>query len=624
VGAIDPAWVLDVNPSLLKHHYYEPRWQGRSGRVVAYERVSLYGLTLVDKRTVHYGNINPVEARELLIREGLMAGGYRQFPAFLKHNMKVLRELEELESRVRRRDIVADDHVLFTFYDERIPEDSFTAGRLQSWLKKTPEADKSLRIPRELLMARDPGQALAEQFPGSLDFEDMQFRLAYQFEPGKDTDGVSVTVPIALLNRVPQQLFEWVVPGMLRDKCIAMTKSLPKALRKHLVPVPDYVDKALNSLVPANAALDQALAKVFTHMAGVRISASDFNLEALDDYYRMNLRVVDANGKMIDQSRDIAGLVARLRGSADKPVAHAVSEGPAREGLVRWDMDELPSEWRFKQAGVSILSYPALVDRGDSAAIELFDYPSEAIVAHRHGLMRLAFLQNAQAVKYLRKNLLRGNHFNLALAGAGLERVSLIEDVICGALRDAMELDARDIRTRQAFASALDLAKPRLVECANELESTLLNALQVIVEVKTLLSKMPHGKFKENKADIEQQLDALLCVNFVSDTPSDWFAQYPRYIKAIRHRLERFSGQVAKDSQYIAILSNLSEPLTALVNVRPGVLQLCDDVCQYRWLLEEFRVSLFAQNLGTRRAVSEKRLKQQWERVEQWLQKNPH
>ena len=624
VGAIDPEWVLDVNPALLKHHYYEPRWQGRSGRVVAYERISLYGLTLVDKRTVHYGNINPGEARELLIREGLMAGGYRQFPAFLKHNMKVLRELEELESRVRRRDIVADEQVLFNFYDERLPEDAFTAGRLQSWLKKTPEADQSLRIPRELLMARDPGAALTEQFPGVLDYEDMHFRLAYQFEPGKDTDGVSVTVPIALLNRVPQQLFEWVVPGMLRDKCIALTKSLPKSLRKHLVPVPDYVDRALTTLTPADTALDQSLAKVFTKMAGVRISASDFNTDALDDYYRMNLRVVDADGKLMAQSRDIAGLVQRLRGSADKPVRHAVTEGPAREGLVRWDMDELPREWRFKQAGVSILSYPALVDRGDSAAIELFDYPSEAQVAHRHGLMRLALLQNAQAVKYLRKNLLRGNHFNLALAGAGLERAALIEDVICAALRDAMELDGQEIRTQEVFGSALASAKPRLVECATTLEATLLNALQVIVEVKTLLSAMPQGKFRENKADVEQQLDALLGANFVSDTPSEWFAQYPRYTKAMRYRLDRFSGQVAKDSQYVALLSSLSDPLMGLLKARPGVLQLCDDACQYRWLLEEFRVSLFAQNLGTRRAVSEKRLRQQWRQVEEWLQKNPH
>jgi ATP-dependent helicase HrpA len=624
VAAIDPGWVPDVNPSLLKHHYYEPRWQGRSGRVVAYERVSLYGLTLVDKRTVHYGTINPREARELLIREGLMAGGYRQFPDFLKHNMKVLRELEELESRARRRDIIADEQVLFDFYDERLPDDAFTAGRLQAWLKKTPGADQSLRISRELLMARDPGAALTEQFPGTLNFEDMQFRLTYQFEPGKDTDGVSVTVPIALLNRVPQQLFEWVVPGMLRDKCIALTKSLPKTLRKHLVPVPDYVDRALAELVPANSALGQALARVFTTMAGVRIAPDDFNAEALDDYYRMNLRVVDADGKLIAQGRDIASLVQRLRSSADKPVSHTVAEGPAREGLVRWDMDELPREWRFKQAGVSILSYPALVDRGDTAAIELFDYPSEAQVAHRHGLMRLALLQNAQGVKYLRKSLLRGNHFNLALAGAGLDRAALLEDLICGALRDAMDIDAQEMRTVKAFEAALESGRPRLVECANTLEATLLNALQIIVQVRTMLAGLREDTYRESRVDMEMQLAALLGKGFISDTPAEWFSQYPRYAKALRHRLERFSGQVAKDGQYVARLEELSAPLRRVLEARPGILQLCDSACQYRWMLEEFRVSLFAQSLGTRKAVSEKRLNEQWQQVGQWLEKNPH
>ena len=623
VGAIDPQWVVDTNPHLLKHHYYQPRWQSRSGRVVAWERLTLYGLTIADKRAVHYGPIASAESRELLIREGLIAGNYRQHPAFLKHNQRLVRELEEMESKVRRRDLLVDEQVLFEFYDELLPEDCYTAGRLRSWLKKNPDADRSLRLDKTNLLARDPGSELENQFPDSVSWQDLEFKLNYQFEPGKATDGVTVTVPVALLNRVPRFLFDWLVPGLLRDKCIALVKGLPKEKRKRLVPVPNYVDQALAELQAENSDLLLALSRVLGRLGGLRLEPADWDSDKLDDFYRMNVRVVDADGKVLEQGRDLAALIEKYRSDTRQSVGEDRGDSPARSGIVRWDFESLDKEWRFRQAGVEILSYPALVDAGDSVAIALCDYPGLASLSHRIGVLKLLRLHNAQAVKYLRKQMLRGNEFNLVLAGSGQERAVLVEDLIDGAFVQAMDLNGELPWDKSAFERVMNSGKGELVNRGNEIESLLLNSLRPLAEARRLLASFAPGKWVESTSDVNQQLTRLFCPGFVRDTPADWLSQYPRYMKALLHRVQRLSGQVPKDQQHTALLQQLAEPLTAAMERREGLLQLCPAACQYRWMLEELRVSLFAQQLGTRQAVSQKRLQQQWQEVQAWLDANP-
>ncbi|RLA49319.1 MAG: ATP-dependent RNA helicase HrpA [Gammaproteobacteria bacterium] len=622
VGAIDPQWVIGINPDLIKHNYSQPRWQSRSGRVMAYERLTLYGLTVADKRSVHYGPLAPAESRALLIREGLIAGNYRQFPDFLQHNHGLVRQLEELESRTRRRDILADEHVQFEFYDERLPDDAYTSGRLQSWLKRNPEAERALHMVRENLLARDPGAAVEEQFPDYLQWQDMRFKLSYQFEPGKAADGVSVTVPVALLNRVPRFRFDWLVPGLLREKCIALVKGLPKEKRKRLVPAPDYVDKALSALQPDNVDLLDVLSHCLAHLGGVALGRDDWALEKLDDYYRMNVRVVDARGRLMEQGRDLGELIQRFRSDTRQSISSSEQKSPAREGISRWDFGELPREWRFRQAGVGIVSYPALVDKGQTVAIELCDYPGEARLRHRLGVLRLLRLDSAGQVKYLRKQMLRGNEFNLVLAGAGLDRAALIEDLIDAAYVQAMCLD-QDLPFGEAeFGTVLAAGKSEVITCANEMEAVLLNFLKVLAELRHKLAGLDTGKWLDSREDIEQQLQHLLQAGFQRDTPREWSAQYPRYLKALRTRVERLSGQYAKDQKHTALLQILAQPLRDSVRERPGLLLLCAPASHYRWMLEELRVSLFAQNLGTRQAVSQKRLQEQWRVVRQWLDKN--
>ncbi len=624
VGAIDPEWLVEVNPALLKHHYYEPRWQARSGRVMAWERLTLYGLTVADRRPVHYGPIAPEESRALLIREGLVAGNYRQHPPFLKHNQRLVRELEDLESRTRRRDILAEEQVMFEFYDERLPDDAFTAGRLQSWLKRNPAADASLRMARETLLARDPGAAVGEQFPDHLAWEEMRFRLSYQFEPGGASDGVTVTVPVALLNRVPRYRFDWLVPGLLREKCIQLVKGLPKEKRKRLVPAPDFVDRALAELAPGDEDLAEALARVLSRLGAVALERSDFAPERLDDYYRMNVRVVDADGRLVEQGRDLAALIERYRSDTRQSISSGSVEFPARRGIVRWDFGALPREWRFRQAGSEILSWPALVDEGESVAIELCDYPGEARLRHRLGVLRLARLRSAQQVKYLRKQMLRGNEVNLVLAGAGLERGAMVEDLVDAAYVQALQLDGELPRDEAAFRSLLARGGGGVVECANGCETILLNTLRPLAEVRQRLATPASGGWAESLADIDSQLAGLFAPSFQRDTPLEWLSQYPRYLKALLNRVERLKGQLEKDQRHTALVQALAAPLAEAGSARPGLLLLCPAARQYRWMLEELRVSLFAQSLGTRVPVSQKRLEAQWSAVAEWLADNPH
>jgi ATP-dependent helicase HrpA len=535
-----------------------------------------------------------------------------------------VQELEELESRTRRRDILVDEQALFDFYHERLPDDMVTAASLQSWLKRNPEAERTLYMTREVLIARDPGSAVGEQFPDHLDWEDMRFKLSYQFEPGQAADGVSVTIPVALLNRTPRYRFDWLVPGLLREKCIQLVKGLPKEKRKRLVPVPDFVDRALQEMQPDNVDLLDGLAARLAVLGGSALDRSDWTQTKLDDYYRMNVRVVDAQGQLLAQGRDLGELVQRFRADTRQSIGANQQAFPAREGITCWDLGELPREWRFRQAGIDIVAYPALVDRGETLAIELCDYPSEAGIAHRLGVLRLLRLGGAQQVKYLRKQLLRGNEFNLVLAGARLERSALVEDLIDASYMQAMGLVADLPYTEQGFHTLEVAARGQVLDRANDIEAIMRNVLRLLAELRQKLAALESGKWPSTQEDVNAQLSRLLNGSFLRDTPGDWLAQYPRYLKALQQRVERIAGQYAKDQKYTAMLQALTQPLLDALEQRPNLLLLSAEAATYRWMLEEFRVSLFAQNLGTRQAVSEKRLQEQWDYVSQWLQAHPH
>ncbi|MEE4204616.1 MAG: ATP-dependent RNA helicase HrpA, partial [Halieaceae bacterium] len=619
-AAIEPEWLLSINPYLLKRHHHSPAWQMRSGRVMATERVTLFGLTISDGKRVDFGDVDPQAARELFIREALVPGQYHKPPVFLKHNLKLIRSVEELESRVRRRDLLVDEDVLFQFYDERLADDVSSAARLDKWLRQTPEADAMLRLERSQVLTRDPGGAVEAQFPKTLRHGDIEFRLSYQFEPGNEADGVSVTVPLPLLNRTPRHRFEWLVPGLLREKCIALIRGLPKPLRKQLVPVPDVVDGLLADMVPEDTPLTRAMSESLQRQRRVQVAESDWSAEALEDFYRMNIRLVDERGKLLAQGRDMAALVETFRDQA--PVQEiSVKDSPAKQDVKQWDFGELPVEWRARAAGMTVVSYPALRVEGDRLDVVLCDYLSEAKLWHPRGVAALAMKQSAQTVKTLRKQLFADNRAKLALAGAGLDRSALVNAIIEAAY--AQVCGNREPRDEAGFKKALANTRSRWVPAANELAQQLVTAVEALSAARTALAGYPAERFSDSRDDIAAQIDGLFADGVIAQAPAEWLQQYPRYAKAIRHRAERLNGQYGKDQEAMA---RLQPQLTRLAEAKsryPGLVALSAEASTFRWMLEEFRVSLFAQQLGTRLSVSVKRLDQQWQAVEQWMTDHP-
>jgi len=619
-GSIDPQWLLRINPRVLKRHHYEPAWHVRSGRVMAKERVTLYGLIVSDGRLIHYGEVRPTEAREIFIREALVAGQYRSPPAFLKANLALIGDVQELESRTRRRDLLVDEEALFAFYDERLGAECLSAATLQKWLRRH-DNGSSLGLRREQILTRDPGEQVEAQFPSVLEWHGDAFPLVYQFEPGRDNDGVSVTVPLPLLNRAPRYLFQWVVPGLLRDKCIALIKALPKASRKQLVPVPDVVDELLNRVEPADTPLCQALGTGLKKLKGVHIADQDWDEAGLEPLYRMNIRVVDEQGKLLGQGRDMSALVVQFRDSTATQTGADDADSPAREQVTRWNFGELPEVWRSKAAGMEVVRYPALVDHGDRVAVELLDYPGEVDRLHPGGVAALACAASSQTVKYLRKNLFADNAAALVLAGAGLERGPLAREAIIAAVLDTWS-DAWP-RSEVEFERLLTSLRGEWVNAAQHRAQVLVNFLRPVASALSLLTSMSPGSYPDSVQDIRSNIEGLLCTGFMVTTPLTWFEQYPRYGKALLHRAERLSGQYPKDRKSLDLLGPAATRLVEGESRYPHLVTVSPPARHYRWMLEEFRVSLFAQQLGTHLPVSAKRLEQQWQRVQSWMTENP-
>lgn len=621
-AAIEPDWLLNVNPYLLKYHHYEPSWQLRSGRVMALERITLFGLTISDGKRVHFGTIDPKVAREIMIRDALVPGNFKSPPAFLKHNLRMIREVQDMESRVRRRDLLVDEEALFAFYDERLPSHVVSGSSLEKALTKTADLASTLQLKRDQVLTRDPDAELTEQFPSTLTWASVDYKLSYQFEPGKANDGVSVTVPLPLLNRAPRYRFDWLIPGLLREKCIALIKGLPKPLRKQLVPVPDVVDTLLEHITPDDRDLCAALSDVLKRQRNITVPVGEWGEERLEDFYRMNIRVVDERGKLLAQDRNMAHLVEQFRDDSQSAQASKSGMGFEQRPVSDWDFGVLPREWKSRAAGMEVLAYPALVVDKDQVSLTLLDYSGDAELAHRKGFATLALKRSSQTSKYLKKQLLSTNEAALALAGCGVDRSALVHEMIMTAFILTLE-DAPAPRSDEEFEKCLANARTTWVPQALELERALVNFLLPVAQALNKLKAYPKAQFQDSRTDIQQQVQALLNTERLFHTPGRWLEYYPRYGKALLHRVERLSGQYAKDQKGMAMLAPFAAQLKEAREQRVGLEALCSEAQELFWMLEEFRISLFAQQLGTKIPVSSKRLEQQWSKVAAWMQENP-
>jgi len=619
VAKIEPEWVLAAAKHLVKRSHSEPHYAGRSGQVMAFEKVSLYGLVLIEKQRVNYSQIDPKLSREIFVREGLVEGKYPQNrkvqgnkAKFYQHNQRLIAELHELEAKSRRRDLLVDDEVIYEFYEQRLPESIVNLAGFEHWRKGIEkEQPQCLFLQRETLM-RHAAEGITEaQFPDELNREGLGFLLSYHFDPKASDDGVSLHVPVGALHLVPEHRLDWLVPGLLREKCIALVKTLPKAMRKHFVPVPNFVDKALMGMEAQNRPLTEVLAEQLKRHTAVDIPKEDWKVDSLDAYYRLNIKVEDERGKLIEEGRDLLELRERYKGQVQERLADAGSS-IEREAIEEWNFGELAKSCDLKRAGVSIRAYPALVDEGKQIALRLQDNPVEAEVLSRQGILRLALKSMPATVKYLHKNTLKqGKDIGLSVANMG-SRDGVIDDLLLCALAELLPTELP--RQEQDFKRWLEHAEPALTAKTNELAAIFERVLKALVDVKkTLKQHKSQLAMAYATADINEQINNLFYPGCLYLNGAERIADYLRYLKAISLRLDKVVLNVQRDRVHIAELQPLWQQHLERIN-KLGLASFSQDAKwqEYRWLLEELRISLFAQSLKTRVPVSSKRLNKLW------------
>ncbi len=618
VAKIEPDWIEPLAGHLIKKNHFEPHWEKKRGQVVAFEQITLYGLIVVGRRPVHYGPIEPVLSRELFIREGLVRGEIQSRARCLKANSELLEQLDELEAKARRRDILADEETLFAFYEARIPAEIHQAATFDSWYKIESAKNPQLLIMREEdVLAREASEVTAMHYPDSLQLGELQLPLTYHFEPNHPRDGVTLRVPAPLLPQLPPERLEWLVPGVLEAKCIALVRELPKALRKNFVPVPDFIKAALARINFAEGSLPQALGRELQRMTGVRVPDEAWAEAAqqLDSHLRMNLEVVDASGKFLGEGRDLAELTARFAEASQAALAIPQS-GKSQQPVQPKAFAEVAEKTQQKIAGLSMTVFPALVEEAGVVKEERFSTAAEADFQHRRALQRLLLQQLAEPAKFLRGKL--PGLTELGLLYRDLGRVdALVEDILLASL-DSCILEGVEPLPRDgaALAALAEQKRGAWTEHAERLAKLTLE----ILKLWHALQKRFKGKIDLAQAvalnDIKLQLSNLVYLGFVRETPAEWLKELPRYLKAIEQRFDKLSSQLQKDRVWSGELNACWAQYQARLRKHLQEGKRDPQLQLYRWMLEEYRVSLFAQQLGTKMPVSDKRVSKQWNAVE--------
>ncbi|WNH47882.1 ATP-dependent RNA helicase HrpA [Stenotrophomonas aracearum] len=602
-AAIEPDWVIAELPHLLLRKHFDPHWSRAQGQVLASEQISLFGLVLAPKKPVHYGRIAPGEAHDIFVRQALVSGEINTRASVIADNLKVLEQAREEEAKLRRAGIVADEDWQARWYLDRIPAEIHSATGLDAWWKGlAPEKRRALAWSLGDLL---PGEGSdAERYPKYLPLGDARLALHYRFEPGSEDDGVSLDVPLHLLNALDPARLSWLAPGFVADKASALIRSLPKAMRRNYVPAPDF-GRAFAEAFPAPTADDLRgeLARFLSRATGAQVSALDFDETALDAHLRMNLRLHDAQGTLLAASRDLDALRARFGEQAGDAFAQRAGRALAAEGLREFPAAAIPLQVPG-EAGVP--AYPALVDAGETASLRIFADRNEALEQHPRGVRRLLEIALADKAKQARKQLPVPPKTGLLYAAIESQE-RLRGDLVDAAMNAVLAEGLGEIRDPGAFAKRRDAAGRELFGEAMARLKLAENILAHVAELKPLLEAPLMGWARGNLDDLEQQLAALVHPGFLRDTPADALAQYPRYLRAMILRSERAKRDPPRDQ---ARMLELRPFLDALDEAQARGLRERPQWQALRWDLEELRVSLFAQELGAKTGISAKKLAQ--------------
>ncbi len=615
VAEVRPEWVESLAKHLVQRNYFEPYWDKRRAQVSGYESVSLYGLVLTARRKINFGPIDPVLAREIFIREGLVADGYRSKGRFQLHNARLIEEVEALEAKSRRRDVLVDEEVRYAFYDARIPEGIYSGAAFERWRAEA-ERDKPklLEMRREDLMQHEAEAVTTGDFPDRFRAGGIELPLEYHFEPGHPLDGVTARVPLAALNQLAPEPFDWLVPGLRREKIVALIKALPKALRRHFVPAPNYAEAVLQAVQPGEESLREAVRRELRRMTGAEIPIDAWDDLELPPHLEMNFRVLDDTGRTVATGKNLRMLQKDLGARATEVFGGKRERRWERDDIRRWDFDELPQSVAFKEQGVELKGYPALIDNKQSVKLRLCDSAEEAAELNRAGVRRLFLLQLPQQTKSLRRGLPNLQSMCLRYGAIG-SCEELTEDIIAAGAERCFMPKGDFPRTETAFREALEQGRAQFVETVEALGA---HIDQVLVHFHTVRKQLSEGSRLaeyESRQDMKDQLDHLVYSGFVTATPAEWLQHLPRYLQGMERRLTKLARDPGRDQASMRIVKPLWEQYLARADIHRR--KRIDDPAlrEYRWMLEEFRVSLFAQDLKTAIPVSEKRLRKLWSEV---------
>jgi len=647
IANIEPQWLEQIGGHLLKKQMLDPHWEKRGAEVVAYERATLYGLVVYSGRRISYGRIDQVAAREIFIRQALVEGEFDTKLPFLAANQKLIRQVEDLEHKSRRQDVLVDEELIYAFYDKLLPADVYSGATLEHWYKEASKLNpKLLYLTREELMRHEAAGITTSTFPRHVRMGGVDCVATYLHQPGDAKDGVTVDVPLFVLNQVNEERCEWLVPGMLKDKVQALLKSLPQKPRARLVPLPEsasrFTERLIEPAVYGHGSLTDALLKLVREQVQLDVKRADFKLDMLATHLFMNIRVVDEHGRQLGIGRNLGALKAELgskaRGAfqalaglkvAATPAPEARQPEPAGRGQVTtkapspaapparsaeqrytaWTFGELPELMEIRRGQQTLIGFPALIDGGDAVSIEVFDEPDVAAAKHRAGLRRLFALQIRDALKYLEKNIPDLQKMAVAYMPLGTQE-ELREQILDVALERAFLLEPLPT-DEYAFKRRIEEGRGRLTLIANEVARL---AGVILVEYAAAARKIKDTKnAPEATADGAQQLQRLMPKKFLALTPWAQLQHFSRYLKAITLRLDKYRADPARDATRLAELRPQEQRYWRLVAERKGAVDA--RMQEFRWLLEELRVSFFAQELRTPQPVSIKRLDKAWAQI---------
>ncbi|MFJ8073369.1 ATP-dependent RNA helicase HrpA [Streptomyces sp. NPDC096176] len=612
---IEPEWIEPLAQHLLKRTYSEPHWEKDAAAVMAYEKVTLYGVPIIAQRKVNYGRIDPETSRDLFIRNALVEGDWRTHHKFFADNRKLLTEVEELEHRARRRDILVDDETLFDFYDQRVPEHVVSGAHFDSWWKhKRGEQPELLDFEREMLINEKAGAVTKDDYPDSWRQGRLKFRVTYQFEPGADADGVTVHIPLQVLNQVTDEGFDWQIPGLREDVVTELIRSLPKPVRRHYVPAPNYAKAFLERAVPLQEPLPVTLARELQRMVGVPVSADDFDLARVPDHLKITFRIVDERRRKLAENKDLEALRLALKPKARQALSKAAaSSSPAgesleRTGLTDWTIGSLTKVFETRRAGQPVKAYPALVDSGDSVSVRLFDTEAEQEQAMWQGTRRLIMLNiPVNPAKFASDKLT--NHQKLALSSNPHGSIQALFDDCAMAAADRLIAEhGGPAWDEEAFRKLYDKVRADLVDLTVRTIGQVQQILAAWQACERRLKATNSLTLLNNVQDVREQLAALMPAGFVTRTGLRRLPDLMRYLIAVDRRLQQMPTSVQRDTTRMEKVHEMQDEYAWLLEQMPQGRPVPQEVLDIRWMIEELRVSYFAHALGTAHPVSDKRI----------------